>query len=108
MDSLLILLLIFFGSCLTVMFVMVIVNWIVNKYVRRPNGDASSSHSAPLNDMNNSDSRHISIPIMEAITKTPTSSNEIASTCIVFMPAYSSSIVDHNYAFAMKKLNPPE
>lgn len=110
MDSLLILILVFVGSCALVFTLMAgiswLLNWIMNKYhVGRPNG--TRRPSTTTSNPTSTNSPHVTIPILEARAQRPKDSSEIESTCLVILPHESRHSTANNgvitdYAIGMK------
>jgi hypothetical protein len=119
MDSLLVLILVFVASCVTIFLLLTglgaCIEWILSKYhigraqsVNNNNIASQPSSSGP---------HHISIPILEAHAHRPKEAAEIESTCLVILPhengrhssmttdgasGSGSGVVTTNYAIGMK------
>ena len=87
MDSFLVLMLVFVGTCLVITGLVVLLGWAAHKVMARFGGlpVRANTHQQPQQQQRNHN--HTVIPILEAEARKPPSHGNIESTCIVFLPS---------------------
>lgn len=112
MDSLLVLILVFVGSCVLVFLLMAGVSWTLNLIMNKYHIGRSRSntvHGASESTNHSNQIPRPPIPILEAQVQRPKNHSDIESTCLVIFPGdvdgqrQGDSIkVNTDYAIAMK------